>query len=121
MISPAIYTLLSGIGRIYPIRATQGAAWPFTTYHIVSCEITGTKTTASRVDVYRVQFNAWSEQYDDLNTIDAAIRAILDGYSGTVGTLVINSARMEGRNDNFDDGAQYYCRTMDYVIRVIIS
>ena len=118
MISPAIFTLLSGVGSLFPVRATQTTKSPFVVFHIAECQCTGTKQTASILDTYQVQFNVFSEQYADLNTTDAAIRAILDGYRGTVGTVVIDSARINSRYDNFDDNAQFYCRTIIYTIRV---
>jgi hypothetical protein len=117
MIGTAIYSLIGGVGRVYPLRATQGEPWPFAVYNILSATPIGTKQTPSVIDVYQIQINIYSEQYAQLDELDIAIRSILDGFSGTQDSTVFDSVRMTSREDGFD--TDYYVRTVMYQARVL--
>ena len=118
MIGAVIKTLIGGAGDVYPGRATQTAKAPFMVYHILAVDPADTKQAPSTVDTYRIQLNIYGEVLSDCDDLNAAIRAILDGYSGTVGAVKVDSARYIGEVDLFDDQAQYYCRSVDYKIRI---
>lgn len=118
MIGPILQSLIGGTYKVFPGRATQTEHTPFVVYSVLSVDPSDTKQAASGLDQYRVQLNVYSEQLAEVEAIATAIRAILDNYTGTIGTTVIDKIRFMLEVDLFDDQAQYYCKATDYKIRI---
>jgi hypothetical protein len=94
----AIYTILSDDGgvsqlvadRIYPIVIDQGADMPAITYQ----QITGPRSHNVSGPIgwvqSRYQITAWAETNLQASDLATAIREVIDGYSGTSASLVID-------------------------------
>lgn len=118
MIGPVLQSRIGTITDLFPGRATQTAKAPFTVYSIQSVDPSETKQAVSGVDVYTVRLNVCSEVLTDVETLAASIRTALDMFSGTIGSTVVDSIRYLFESDSYDDGAQYYIRSVDYKIRI---
>jgi len=112
-------TLKTYIGdRIFPSRRLQTSELPAITYNFVSNVPLNTKDGESKLDIVRVQINVFSESYDQAATIKGIIRSILDRYSGISNSVLIDSIVFADEQDLFEDWADVYHHTVDFLIRV---
>ncbi len=102
MIEQGITTLLTAdstlsglIGtRLFPVFVPEDPTYPCVSYQVVSgssdYSVDGTYETWKRI-----QFDAWGSAYADVKTIQKALHAVLDGFSGTLsdGTTVLGAFR----------------------------
>lgn len=102
MIEDALYTRLTistilaiATGGVYSTRLPQGCALPAVSFHRVSTERDLHMTGAVKNAVSHFQISCWADNPKTTKSLAAAVRAALHAYSGTVGTEVINYARIE--------------------------
>lgn len=109
-IEAAVYQLLAadgtidGIvdGKISPIQLAQRDSSPSVTYQ----QLTGSRNhtlvdTGNMVDAV-FQINCYADDYGTGRNLSNAVRSLLDSYSGTVGTTVIQAIHMESEGDLFE-------------------
>lgn len=84
--------------RIYPLVIPQGGTLPAISYQEVSGERLHTLDGADMAHPV-FQLTCWAETYGEAKAMADAIRLLLNGYSGTVDTIVIQYVRMVGEND----------------------
>lgn len=105
-------TVLLGTGsamRVYPQAAKKNSTRPYVTYFRVStnadqsASLEGGRAT---VAWSRVQFDVWSEQYDTAKAVEDAIRLALDGWSGTLKGVTVNSVRRVEARDFYEPDTQ---------------
>lgn len=118
MIGKVIYSLLSGVGSVFPTRAPQGQAFPYIVYHVISDAPTDTKDGASELDVARVQISVFASTYASAVSLSDSIRSTIDRYRGTVESVVVDKIVFENEMDNYDEDAEVYHRSQDYFIRI---
>lgn len=127
LIGKAIYSILSSdpqlnqlvSNRIYPVIGRQREVYPLLTYYIVTNTPNDTKTSASTVDQYRVQFDAFADDYDRVQDILIRLREVIDRYPHTV----VNGIQLDGikyldQIDGYDDNSQIFNSSAEYYIRV---
>jgi hypothetical protein len=112
LLGNAGFTGLAG-SSVYPLRVPQGKPLPAVTYQRISTSPTDCKESVSALDNLRVQLTVFSEQYEELEGISHAVRAALDGYTGTV--LQTNvTGKFLNETDLFDNNAEIYHRAIDF-------
>lgn len=110
MIEAGLVSLLNGTsaitnlcaGRIYPVVMPELGQPPCIVYQLVSSVSQYSNDGPSGFVTARMQLTAWAASYADAKALDAAVRAALDGYTGTLpdGTDVANVL--------IDNGLDYY-------------
>jgi len=121
MIGKVIHDLLDQLvsDKVYPIVAPQGAALPFITYQVIDkSDPWDTKGADSDADLARVQINIFTTTYAAANTLAASVRAILDFYTGTNNSVVVDRIRFAAEYDLGEDLENYYRISQDYMIRI---
>ena len=121
MIGKVIYELLDQLvsDKVYPIVAPQGAALPFITYQVIDkSDPWDTKGADSDADLARVQINIFTTTYAAANTLAASVRAILDFYTGTNNSVVVDRIRFAAQYDLGEGLENYYRISQDYMIRI---
>jgi len=123
MIGTAIASILSSYNvspSLIPNR--KGAQW--VSYRMISNYPYNTKGGVSTFDWYRFQIDCFARTYKESDTMALAIRTLLDNYSGTNSSVVIDRVYFDGEFDTVesveDEGAMenYYRRSQDYIIAV---
>lgn len=79
--------------RIYPVEAPQNAEAPYIVFSRISHDPHDTKSGVSKMDFVRVQIESYAGSYDTALSIDNAVRAALDRFSGTAGSQAVTSIR----------------------------
>lgn len=123
----AIYTLLYGdttingyvSNKIFPVRVKQDTTMPCIVYMIISTNPEDTKDLTGDVDRVRVQITAIGLTYTQARQIITAVKAKLNRYSGTVDNTKIDSMTYDGMNDMYDDDAELYMQSIDFIVRVL--
>jgi hypothetical protein len=123
----AIYSILSSdvqlnqlvANRIYPVISRQREVYPLLTYSIITNNPSDTKTSASTVDQYRIQFDAYAEDYDQVHDIIIRLREVIDRYPHhNIAGVNLDGIRFIDQNDGYEEDAQLFRVTSDYYIRV---
>ena len=114
MIEESIYTLLSAIGTAFPQTVKQNQALPYMVYHVISNVPIHRKNSIAPTDVMRLQVDIYASTAKACGTLDEALRSALDRYSS--GSIQFIS--YESHYDNFDEEAEYYLRSVDFMLRI---
>lgn len=123
----AIYSILSAdltlntlvSNRIYPVIATQRESYPLLTYSIITNNPSDTKTGASTVDQYRVQFDSYAEDYDTAHDIMIRLREVIDRYPHlSISGIALDGISYISQNDGYEDEGQLFRVSADYYVRV---
>lgn len=102
---------------VYPVVAPQGTTGNYIVYQVVSYLPTKTKPL-STLDTATVQLTFLYSTYATAITAAKAVRGILDGESGTIEGINVDSIRYEESNDLFDLETRGYILSNTYTIRV---
>ena len=113
--------------QFYPAQASASADEPFVLYTRVSSNYEDflDGVDADAAGSCNVQLDIFGSGYDNARTVADALRAALNGYSGTVtsgsDSLAVNRIRLVNENDEFDNpengrGAGTFRIAQDYEI-----
>lgn len=123
MVYSAIKSILSSYNVCSSlIPNSRGAKWVSCT--MISNYPYNTKSGASTFDWYRFQLDCFARTAEETDTLAAAVRTLLDNYSGTSSSVVIDRIYFDGEHDTVesieDEGARedYFRRSQDYIIAV---
>ena len=100
--------------RCYPGKIPQDPTYPLIVYYKVTGMRDHHLQGPSRLAHPRFQVEAWATTYDAAKTLANAIREALDGYKGTVGTVVIGSILIESERDVYEDAVSCHRVIMDF-------
>ena len=103
--------------QISPLVLPESAKYPAVTYQVISSIAEYTNDGPAGFARTRIELNAWATTYGSSKAVAQAIRAVLDGYSGTLpdGTHVAN-AIVVNISDQFDSDARLYRVQTDYSV-----
>ena len=114
--------LLSSNTAIFPDVAPQGTLNPCIVYSESVAEFSDTKDGVSTLDVNVIQIDIYSTTIVQRAAISARVRTLLDRYSGTKNSIVIDSIKLiysvptvENYNDTTD--LKVYRQSMDFQVR----
>lgn len=82
--------------RVFPDMIPQNTPYPCAAYALIGTDPTNTKEGVSELDEIRLQFDVYDDNYDDVQTIAAQIRTVIDGYTGTSAGVVIDQVYFDG-------------------------
>jgi hypothetical protein len=124
MIGEAIYTILSGsttltakCSNISVLRELQGITAPFLIYTIENVTPLQIKDGVSPIDEITLNIDIYSEYDKECNEIADIVRTLLERYSGTVETQIIQSIRFELQYSTFDVTSKLFNISQNYIIR----
>jgi hypothetical protein len=107
--------------RVYAFRIPQHMTLPCLTYQRISTARVHTHDTSGSTGLARsrFQFDAWADSYDTAKDITDALRAALNGKTGTLtGTYAIQAALVEEESPELDPQSNLYRSRSDYMIWV---
>lgn len=112
--------LEDGKYRIFPSIHVQRYGYPSVVYSIVSGTFNATKTSASRFDEIRVQIDVYANTYDQVSTLDEAVRSALDRYNNS-GQITVSGVHIKGISlidvrETIEEADNVYRMSADYKI-----
>jgi hypothetical protein len=124
-----IYKLLNTAGvsnlvgtRVYGLRIPQGATMPcvvitrVSTPRLITHDTSGSTGTAHP----RIQIDAWGSLQATVKPITDAIRAALNGYSGTItsgaNSVIVQAAYVDGETIEYDAEIELYRSRSEYIV-----
>lgn len=111
-----VNTLVSG--RIYPLRVPQGRGFPAIALNVITGKGEDTKSGVSTTDTGLIQVSVFSESYDTAIDISEKARLALDKFSGTVGSVVVDSIVFDTEREVFEDESKLvFHKSADYRVR----
>lgn len=93
-------------GRVYPLKAAQGAALPRITFNRVSTDGNDSLDRASSLDQVRLQFDCWATTAEGAARLASQVRALMEGAQF--------KGRLRGSFDAYEQDTQVYRRSMDF-------
>lgn len=126
-IGNAIFAILSadatletqlGGKKIYPLKAPQKSVVPYLIYRQISSTANDTKDGVSTLDIVRVQIDIFSKNHDDVCVMGELVRTLLDKYSGTIGSVNVDSIQYLSENPDWDDDDDDFKYSADYSLRI---
>jgi len=128
-IGDVIYNLLSNDGpvstlvdtNIFPFLAIEDIPAPYIVFESGGVEPTDTKDGVSCLDKEVWDVSMYSETLAEVEDLADKVRTVLDRYSGTVETLVIQSTTFQGEDGAYDDEDRLYIKVQSYSFRIIKS
>lgn len=116
---PTVSGLISS--RIYPEIIPQNTLLPAVYYTQIAGPRQHTLAATDDMVPSRWQLTVVADTYTELRGISDALRGVLDSYSGTVGTVVIQCSHMINENDLMDvqpgtDKLRRYIKAIDFHI-----
>jgi len=110
-------------GRVYAMRIPQGATIPCLTFQRISTPRISTHDTSGATGDLsnpRFQFDAWAESQAEAKAISDALRGILNGKTGAIGTAprayTIRAALADNEAPEYDPESKLYRSRSDYMI-----
>ena len=102
--------------RVYPVLMPQDVTLPCLTYQRISTPRLHTHDKAGGTAHPRFQITVWDDNPKDVATLANAVRTCLDGFKGTVSTVVIQAILSDDDNDGYDPESQIFWRNLDFFI-----
>lgn len=127
-IAPAVFEILKNdatitdiVGtRIYPDQVPQGAPYPALVHYKTEVEQTVIKSAPTKNYKIRWQIDIYSEKYGQSATLAAAIKDLLDEYSGTVKNINIQACYFQSQSDDtFIEQLEAYATQMSFLFRIV--
>lgn len=87
--------------RIYPQVIPQDAEMPAMAYQRISGPRDHAHTGPTGLVSARVQLTCMAASYDGAKALGEAVRAAMDGYSGTMGTVTVDACLLDNEIDSF--------------------
>lgn len=112
--APAVQALLAG--RVYPVRLAQGAALPAVAYQQIGRPASAAARGCRLPEAVRVQVSLFARTYAELDALDAAVRAALDGHQDPADGIA--AVRYLDGRDQMDDQSLVYYRPTDYRVEL---
>lgn len=102
--------------RLYPLLVPQDAALPAMAYQRISGPRDHTHDGASGLAMARIQFTAVGSSYSEAKSVMAALRAALDGFSGTMGEVTVGAALLQNERDEWAESFDLPVVRQDYMV-----
>lgn len=87
--------------RIYPLQVPQDVTLPAVAYQRISGPRDHAHDGPTGLVRARVQFSALGSTYLEAKTVTEALRAALDGFKGTMGTVEVQTVFLENERDEW--------------------
>jgi hypothetical protein len=109
--------------RVYATVLPEKAVLPAITYATVSANHGHLLLYGAGYCLSRIQINCWSDVDQKTTlTLSEAVRQVLQGFDGTMGTTAVQSVVLKNEQDLYEppvDGKALgtFCRAVDYMFR----
>lgn len=118
-IDEAIRTFVASAGldissRVYSHKAPQPATPPYCVFYRISPEPVRSQSGAGTLMQRTFQFSVFSPSQSTALSTGDALRAALDGYSGTMGGLSVKSVMWQTDRMDYDDVTKLFGFSADY-------
>lgn len=129
MLEPGLYTYITTAlptTTFYALRLPQkNAVFPSAVYKIVSTTRIDALGKYSGLSNSRVEFQCWANKKTDAMNLAESLRLKLDGFSGSMGSVVVDNCFNESQFDMdpepLDDGSNGYRYRVIAEYRVIFA
>lgn len=110
---------------LYPVRVPQDVPMPAVTYMVRGVESEDTKDNFTGIDRFRIQINIFSDDYNELNKVDMAVRDAMIGgegeysvenYDNTNITVDVGVSRHEDTDEDYFEDLERYGRATEYML-----
>jgi len=106
--------------RIYPSLAIADVPYPYIVYEQTGNAPTDDKDGPSTLDTLSYEIEIYTETLAESNTLGVAVRNVLDRYSGTVNSKVIQSVKYNTENSGYsDDKGRVHLKMQMYDFRYL--
>jgi hypothetical protein len=92
--------------RVYPLLAPSTATLPYLTFQRLTFEETAHLGGQSGLIRSPVQLDVWGESSEQVETIVLALHEALDGFSGLMGSVQVERARITGLIDDIEEPSE---------------
>lgn len=103
--------------RIYLVNLPQSPSYPAVTIARVSGVREHNLSGPSGLARPRISISGWGTYYNAAKNVAEAIRQTLDGFSGTVSGVDIQSVHLENEIDLYEDEPEVFRTMTDYFIQ----
>lgn len=117
-----VQAVIGNPARFYPVVAPESPVYPCATYQVISDTPTYIFNRASPLSSMRIQVDTWDggpqdASYGDAKAAQAAIRAVLDLFVGTLpdGTIVAGIF-VANAHDEYGQDARAFRTCTDYIV-----
>jgi hypothetical protein len=100
--------------RIYPVVAEQPSSKPYLVFSRVSSQVGLVLAGSSNDREARVQVDAFSRRYADIDTARDALIALFHGKTGAMSSTELWQAELDSDTDLFEAEDQLYRLTIDF-------
>ena len=126
-IGDVIYSLLSNdanvsaivSNKIFPYMAIESIKYPYIVYEQTGLEPTDTKDGVSPLDIEEWDVEMYAETLSEIEDLSDKVRAVLDRYSGTTETIVVQSVKFVSENGGYADEDRVFLKMQAYSFRVM--
>lgn len=87
--------------KVYPLAADADATLPWVTWRRTGIRREQTLSGPMGVPAVRVEYQIVATTYEAARTLADAMRAVLDGYTGTADNTTVRLASLEDESDEF--------------------
>lgn len=87
--------------RIYPIAAAVNASFPYLTVRRIRSEHDHHMANASGLNKQGIEINCFDADPLTLEAVSEALRNLLDGYRGTIGSTTVRSIHLIDEEDDW--------------------
>jgi hypothetical protein len=107
--------------RFYPVLVPEDAIYPCASYQVIS-DVPDYRMADAGIEVKRLQVDTWSggtssATYSAARAVQAAIRAVLELYRGTLPSgTVVAGIFVANSQDEFEQDARSFRTTTDYMV-----
>ena len=103
--------------RMYPLLLPQNAVLPAVTYQVISDVHELNQSEPGGLPVIRLQYTCWADSYLAAQTLAAAIRVALDGFTGVMGSGSVGYAALDNMVDDYEPDTKKYRVLVDMKIQ----
>ena len=104
--------------RIFPVHVDQDQELPAIMVNITDLTTNPTKNASSKDDVLDVDVTVYSKRAKEAWDVAELVRNSLDSFSGTMGTIRVQSISMDSMNLNHFAGDDVYICGSEYTAHI---
>lgn len=104
------------LAPLYPLRLPENPQYPAITYQRISAPRVQSHDGSSGLVYARYQFSCYSETFLEARQTLNSLREQLDGYKGTMGTVLVSSCLSQTDRDFYDADTRIWRSVIDFII-----
>jgi hypothetical protein len=107
--------------RAYPMILPQDWTAPAITFQRISANRWRHLAGPAGRNAVRVQIDCYAATYNGAKTLAEAVRGVLDGYTGTMGTFTVGAVSLENDLDGYNADTDIYRIVQDFIFSHVES